>query len=139
MLEGDSIDRVVEGLKMAADGCMHLHYHRDDRDDPLWQINASAFDALRTTLARMARNRASDVTETVDPRGAKMKQVEAYERVYEGLKMAGQAARQIATGHRGDITWSKAARLLEGQRDRLSRLVRTRQRQATAPSIILPN
>lgn len=139
MLEGDSIDRVIEGLKMAADGCLHLHYHRDNREDPLWQINASAFDALRTTCAQMARRRASDTTETADPRGARMPQGEAYQRVYEGLKMAGQAARQIATGHRGDLTWSKIARHLETQRDRLSSLVRTRRIQAAAPSILLPN
>lgn len=137
MLEGDSIDRVVDGLKMAGDGMMHLAHWRQDFT---WEVMARGLDALRIKLARLARSRPTDEIPSRDPGGmGTLTTIECYERVYDGLSMASRACRQMATGHRGDLRWSKAANDLDKWKDRMSRLVRTRKRQSAAPSILLPN
>lgn len=137
MLEGDSIDRVVDGLKMAGEGMMHLAHWRQD---PTWGVMARGLDALRITLARLARSRASDEILSKDPGGmGNMTAIQSYERIFDGLTMASRASRQIATGHRGDLRWTKAANNLDTWRDRMSGLVRKRKKQTAAPSILLPN
>lgn len=139
MLEGDSIDVFIDGLRMAGEGSMHLHYWRDDRDDELWLEASRHFDKLRIAFARLARSKASDQVETRDPGGSDTPQIQSYQRVFDGLAMASRAARQIASGHRGDLRWSIAANQLDRWRDRMSGLVRKRQVQTAAPSILLPN
>lgn len=139
MLEGDSIDVFVDGLRMAGEGSMHLHYWRDDRDEELWLDASRHFDKLRIAFAKLARSKSSDQQETRDPGDSKVPQIDCYERVFNGLANASRAARQIASGHRGDLRWSAAANQLDRWRDRMSGLVRKRKIQAAAPSILLPN
>lgn len=137
MLEGDSIDRVVDGLKMAGEAMMHLAHWRQD---PTWGVMARGLDALRITLARLARSRSSDELLSKDPGGmGNMTAIQSYERVFDGISMASRAARQIASGHRGDLRWTKAANNLDLWRDRMSVLVRKRKIQTRAPSVLLPN
>src|SRR5574337_2062049 len=94
MLEADSIDRVVDGLKMAADAMEHLVFWRGDET---WRKFAGQLDKLRDALARKARNRESDRTPTEKQFGmGRMTPNMAYERVYRGLDMAGKACRQMA-------------------------------------------
>lgn len=137
MLEGDSIDRVVDGLKMAGEGMMHLAHWRQD---PTWGVMARGLDALRVNLSRMARSRPSDEAESRDPGGmGNMTAIESYTRIFDGITMAAKACRQIASGHRGDLRWTMAANNLDVWRDRMSVLVRKRKKQTAAPSILLPN
>lgn len=137
MLEGDSIDRVVDGLRMAGDGMMHLAHWRQDFT---WEVMARGLDALRIKLARLARSRSTDEIPSSDPGSmGTLTTIESYQRVYDGLAMASRSCRQMASGHRGDLRWSQAANELDRWRDRMSKLVRTRKRQSAAPSILLPN
>lgn len=137
MLEADSIDRVVDGLKIAADGAFHLAYWRQDFS---WEAVARGIDALRIKLARLARSKSSDEIPTRDPGSmGTLTVLESYQRLDEGLKNAARAARQIASGHRGDLRWVQAANALDEWARRCNSLVRLRNRQKAAPSLILPN
>jgi hypothetical protein len=127
MLEIDSFERVVEGLKSASDGCRHLVARRENAS---WDRLADILDKTRVAVVRLAgmgRPADSDPTKRRKGEDTALPTVDAYIRVYNGLHAASAAARQLATGHRGDLRWSLYAAQLENLRDQTSRLVRVRE------------
>lgn len=124
MLEVDSYDRLIEGLKSASDGARNLSPRLQDE---MWDVLADLLDKVRVAIARDGGlNRPSDTDRTARKRGssAALSAIEAYTRVYDGLHAASGAARQLATGHRMDVRWSVYAMHLEKLRDQSSEMVR---------------
>lgn len=136
MLDVDSYQRIIESLKMAADAAYHL-----TERDPDWRKIAKVFDKLRSELATLGgmSTVAQDSVETIAKLSGQTMGVHvAYDRVYQGLRGSAAAARQMATGHRGDLRWSAYATRLETLRDKCGALIRMK-RQNAAPLLILPN
>ena len=128
MIEADSYDRVIEGMKMAADGARHLSPWRDDEE---WDRLAGIMDALRLAFVKLARmNRPGDdrLSNRKDG-GLILGPKDSYERVYNGLGMASTGARQIAVCHRGDMRWSALAAGLEKLRDKCGETKRQTEKQ----------
>lgn len=136
MLDIDSYQRIIESLKMAADAAYHL-----TERDPDWRKIAKVFDKLRSELAKLG-GMATEVQDSAETMaklsGETMGTHQAYDRVYTGLRGSAAAARQMATGHRGDLRWSAYATRLETLRDKCGALIRMK-RQNAAPLLILPN
>jgi len=135
MMERESYERVIEGLKMASDGAQHLAQSRQDTG---WARRAQSFDNVRKALAKLG----GMGTEGVDAmpsqekfNAAHMGVHAAYDRVYRGLDMAAKGARQVAACHRGDLRWSRVANTLDALRDDCSRLIRVKQSKS---AVILP-
>src|SRR5262245_20558020 len=84
MIERESYERVIEGLKQAADGAQHLTMARQDGS---WRNLAKMFDNLRSGVARLgglmtATQDAvpSQIVTTANHTGIHV----AYDRVYRG-------------------------------------------------------
>lgn len=128
MLEVDSYDRLLHGLRTAAESARHIATRGDDR----WTTLANVLDKARGAMVHEAGiYRAGDNEPTRPPRNLDGSQAvgPAYHRVYRGLEEASQACRQIATGHRMDLQWTKWASQLEDLRDKASVTIRTRSQR----------
>ena len=136
MLEVDSYDRVIDGLKQAAEGARNAACHRHG---DAWNRVADTFYKLRIMMSRLgAMNRPSDTVLSKVIFGApKMQLVASYMRIHEGLKGAAAGARQLASCHRGDLRWTLCARQMDELQKKCSVLVRMKQH--TAPRLILPH
>jgi hypothetical protein len=137
MVERESYERVIEGLKMASDGAHHL---TQSRQDTKWRTLAQVFDKIRAAVAKLGGmgTEGTDTKAVAEQWNAQHMGVHAaYDRVYRGLDMACKGARQIATCHRGDLRWSKYAQMIEGLRDQCGRLIRMRQAAKPQSSLIL--
>ena len=125
MLEKDSCEITVEGLREAAEGAAHLVVLRDDK---AWSMVVEILDKVRYAVvidgglgAVLRQNPTKPVEGALAGHAAW-----AYENVFNGLLKAERGARQIATCHRGDLKWSQHAQLLEGLREKCSHLARRR-------------
>lgn len=136
MRERESYERVIEGLKMAADGAHHLVKNKQDGN---WRQMSAVFDKLRAQIAKLGglSSEAQDAVPTEPLDGSKTMGLHAsFERVYNGLNMATKGSRQIATCHRGDLRWSKYAIIIETLRDKCSLLVRMNTQRRSG--IVIP-
>ena len=131
MLEKDSYEITVEGLREAAEGAAHLAVLRDD---PVWDAVVEMLDKIRYAVvtdgglgAVLRQNPTRKVEGAVAKHAAR-----AYENVFNGLLKAARGARQIASCHRGDLRWSQYAQHLESLREKCSYLARRRMWAATS-------
>lgn len=117
MNERQSYERVVDGLKQAADGARHLSPWREDEE---WDRLATLMDALRLSFVTIAKmDRPGDASLSLPKAGGLiLGPKDSYERVYAGLGMASAGARQMAVCHRGDVRYSRLASGLENLRDK---------------------
>lgn len=113
MIEIESYERVIEGLKMAADACMHLA-----KIEPLkgsvWTDIARMLDKMRreaSGLAGLDLQMAHEETKLA--RGAPYSWKKARDRFLDGLRQATGGMRQLATCFRGDFNWTFLAQQLE--------------------------
>ena len=118
MIERESYERVVEGLKMAADACAHIAFtcksHGLVEEGVLWARRAMAIDKVRVAAVKCAGiedNIRSHLTDEVR-RGA-MPFAVSRRRLNEGLMQAGGGMRQLATCFRMDGRWSAMATMTE--------------------------
>ena len=126
MTERDSYERVIEGLKIASDGCRNLatYFGREQ-----WDMQADVLDMTRKQLVRLA---GIGVTGDDAPShrklyGSALTRMEAYDRVYAGLTQAAGGMLQIAGGQRGDLRWSKVAFMAYSLRDTAGKLIRMKK------------
>lgn len=111
MIEKESYERVVEGLRMAADGCAHIAFQLQE---PKWGMLAIQIDKVRVAAVQIAgiedglRFRGTDAV-----RRNPMPFGDAYKRLLDGLKQAGGGMRQLATCFRLDMRWSAMAATIE--------------------------
>lgn len=113
MIEHESYERVIEGLKMAADACAHLA-----KNEPLkgsvWQDIAQMLDRMRNECVKLAGSElVTTQEETKRVRGEPYSWRKARERFLDGIKQATGGMRQLATCFRGDFNWSFMAQQLE--------------------------
>ena len=136
MIERQSYERVIDGLRIEAEACMHL---------VKWETTAEGVDNRRVLAKnldgcrRICIQRAGidDVVRsspTVEVRGEPLAWKLAHRRLLDGLVQATGGARQLATCHRMDLTWSTIARELE----RLERNVRSPKRVRTVNPLLGP-
>lgn len=139
MTERESFERIVEGLKSAADGARHLAFlFEDDRIDYL----AENFDRMRKLCVETAGAYSPAAVEpTQIVRQSNILSTVALDRLLSGLRQAEGAAFQMATGHRGDAAWSKFAEAMRTFQDKAKLFVRIRAQRTgmTSAGIILPN
>lgn len=136
MIEYESYERVIEGLKIAADACMHLakrEYTAEGVD------NRRKLALMLDRCRRMCMQKAGieDVitsNPTQEMRGEPLPFKVARNRLLDGLAQAAGGARQLATCFRLDLTWASVAQQLE----KLERGVRNPKRMRTANPLLLP-
>lgn len=113
MIERESYERVVEGLKMSADACHHLAKHEPLKAS-VWTDIAQMLDKMRREAAALAGlDLEMKQAETQRARGAPYSWRKARDRFLDGLKQTTGGMRQLATCFRGDFTWSFMAQQLE--------------------------
>ena len=129
MLEIDSYQRIIEGLKGASDGCRHLAQWQNHAS---WDAFAGMLDKIRSGMVNVAGiGKPSDSDATKPFRGmTTVSRLDAYVRIYDGIHAAAAACRQMASGHRGDLRWSIYAEQLEQLRDSASKMVRAQKSMA---------
>lgn len=128
MIERQSYERVIDGLRIAAEACMHL---------AKWETTAEGVDnrkglarkldqCRRACIQRAGLDDVVRASPTAEVRGVPLAWRPARDRLLQGLVQAMGGARQLATCHRMDLMWSNVARELE----RLERNVRMPKRVA---------
>ena len=116
MVEFESYERIVEGLKKASDGARNMARFKNP---DLWNALAAYLDQVRRAVVREAGyNRLQDGKDSQQVTGGEMSWTEANSRIVLGLKDAGNGARQIALGQRMDLRWTKYANRIDEMRDK---------------------
>lgn len=138
MIEKESFERVVEGLKMSADACMHLA-KQEPQDGDKWKAIGQLLDKVRIEASKLAGlDLVMKQLETQGARGNPYTWKRARQRFLDGIRQATGGMRQLATCFRGDIRWSILAQGLE-QREKVFRaLLMGKEVQPRRPQIILP-
>jgi hypothetical protein len=138
MIEKESYERVIEGLKMSADACMHLA-KQEPQDGEKWKAIGQLLDTVRLEAAKLASvDLVMKQSETQGARGNPYAWKRARQRFLDGIRQATGGMRQLATCFRGDIRWSILAQGLEQREKAFRALLIGAPVQAKAPQIILP-
>lgn len=114
MIERESYERVIEGLRISADAAQHLAA-REPQAAGLWRATSGKLDQVRRIAVQKAG--LGLVLREQETRrkdgGDVMRYKDARARFREGLQQASGGARQLATCFRADIGWSTIGKLLE--------------------------
>lgn len=135
MVEQESIERVIEGLKMASDACMHLA-KQEPQDGQTWKEVGQLIDKMRLEAVRVGGITLA-VNETQNVRGNPYAWKKARLRFLDGLKQATGGMRQLATCFRADYRWSILAQELE-RREQAFRALLIGRKPHPMRSLILP-
>lgn len=142
MIEKESYERVIEGLKIAAEGAAHCAVH-EYRVRALRAVNAYSGLARRLDQVRLMCVDVAGLRlkmrerETEAVHGEPMSYRNSRRRLRDGIKQAAGGMRQLATCHRGDLRWSVMASSLEMM---LRKLIAGPSRIATpGRGLILPS
>lgn len=138
MIEKESYERVIEGLKMAADACMHLA-KQEPQQCVMWKDIGQKLDKVRLTSCKLAGlDLSMKQLETQDARGEAYAWRFARERLLQGIQQASGGMRQLAVCFRADVNWSIMAQTLDRSVAKLRKLL-VGKVPANAPSpLILP-
>lgn len=137
MIEKESIERVVEGLRISADACMHLAKQEPERGQA-WKEIGALLDKVRLEACKLAGLEAAiRVNPTPGARGNPYAWKRARLRFLDGLKQATGGMRQLATCFRGDFRWSYMAQQLE-RREEAFRALLVGRTVKSIPKLILP-
>jgi hypothetical protein len=132
MIEKESYERVIEGLRMASDAAMHLAT-REPQSAGIWTALGAKLDLVRRGFVQKAgledvqRQRA---TEKVWSNPLPWR--DARDRFREGLRQAGGGCRQLAVCFRMELYYSQMANTLEEMLRKLT------VGAARKPRLILP-
>lgn len=137
MIERESYERIIEGLKQASDAAEHLAGREPNARD-MWKAVAAKLDQVRRIAVQHAglglvmkeKQTASKVS------GDLMKWRDSRNRFRMGLIQAAGGMRQLATCFRGDINWSHLAVQVERMQQKV--LAPKTAKPKPRPSIILP-
>jgi hypothetical protein len=140
MLEKESYERVIEGLRMVSDACAHLIRHEPLKAD-YWRGFMTRMDqARRICVQHAGLGLVMKENETPELRGEPLPWRKCRQRFLDGVTQAAGGCRQLATCHRGDLWWTNMANSLDEMARKLNALrrqaVKTAVRQA--PALILP-
>ena len=138
MIEYESYERVVEGLKLAADACMHLAKGEPQHGDT-WKAIGALLDQMRLGAVRLAGiGFALRQQETAPVRGDTMTWRQARDRFLDGVRQATGGMRQLASCFRMDVQWSLMAQELERREGHFRALLVGRKPKAPPSRLILP-
>lgn len=140
MNEKQSLERVIEGLRMASDACAHLIRH-EPLDALYWRGFMTRFDqARRICVQHAGLGLAMKENETQELRGEPLPWKQCRQRFLDGITQAAGGCHQLATCHRGDLWWTNMATTLDDMARKLNAARRAAVRQAVrqAPALILP-
>jgi hypothetical protein len=140
MLEKESYERVIEGLRMISDSCAHLIKHEPESAD-VWRGYLVRFDKARLICVQYARlGLTMKEKETGEVRGDPLPWKECRQRFLDGVIQAAGGCRQLATCHRGDMWWTRMADVLDEMARKLRGHQALAKRKALAArmSLILP-
>ncbi len=138
MVEKESYERVIEGLRMTADACMHLA-KMEPAEAETWKGIGQLMDRLRLEACKLARTDLSmKQLETPEMRGAPVNWRVARNRFLDGVRQATGGMRQLASCFRGDYTWSFMAQQLERKEQIFRALLVGSKPQAKGSGLILP-
>lgn len=117
MLERESYERMVDGLKIAAEAASHLA-RMDVRSRAGWERRRFLLDNVRKkAVAKAGVERALNFKETAPVEGEPMSWRAARARWKEGLKQASGAMRQMAVCWRQETIYSLIANQLDSLAD----------------------
>ena len=134
MIERDSYDRVIEGLRIASDAAMHL-VKAEMANATQWRGLATKLDQCRKICVQHAGlGLVMKEKETVDVRGDPMNWRWARDRFRYGIKQASGGCLQLAVCFRSDLWWSKMSAQLES----LEQKLRPRPISQVRPKLIMP-
>lgn len=116
MREMESWERLIDGLKMAAEGARHMA-RRQTPDK--WNRLAGYLDSVRKAVIRDGGfDRPTDATESIQQFGGEgLTFSQSQGRIGQGLRMAAAGAEQIAQCQRMDMRWLRYAAQLRKLRD----------------------
>lgn len=138
MIEKESYERVIEGLKMASDACMHLA-KQEPQFCERWKSIGQKLDGMRLTSCKLAGlDLAMRQLETQGARGNPYAWKHARERLLNGVKQASGGMRQLAVCFRADIQWSIMAQSLDRSVEKLRALLVGKEKATAPSSLILP-
>lgn len=121
MRERESYERVIEGLKIAADAAKHLA-RREPQRLSMWMVMSTKLDQARKIAVQKAGIEFDGkVRESGDVRGEGLDWTDARNRFRFGLKQAEGGCRQLAVVHRGDYEWTKMAMSLHDLHQKVRR------------------
>ena len=125
MLEIDSYERIIDGLKIAAEGCRALGQWNEDGN---WDVLVTILDQLRFKLADASGfDRPNDKRETAVLHEITTLSIrDAYLKVSDGLRMSSDGARQMGACHRGEVKWALCGAMIYNLRDKASELLKMR-------------
>jgi hypothetical protein len=134
MTERESYERVIEGLKMAADAAEHLA-RNEPENHGIWRRLASNLDQCRRISVQIAGlGLTIKERQTEEPRGSSsMPWRPARDRFREGCRQAAGGMRQLAICFRNDFAWSKMAKMLESMQAKMTAAAKKK-----TASLILP-
>lgn len=125
MAELESYERVIEGLKVAADACMHLARH-EPKDTLTWKAIGMLLDKVRlqaTSLGGVGLTMRQQET-SPDVRGDPLGWRDARKRFLDGLRQATGGMRQLAVCFRSEMRWALMAGELERRQKAFEALLR---------------
>jgi hypothetical protein len=121
MVEFESYERIVEGLKRASDGARNMARWSDP---DLWNTIAGFFDQLRRAIVQLSGyNRLQDAKDSAQAFGGEgLSRSDAQSRILTGLRDAEGGASQIAQAQRMDLRWHYYATQFRSLRDKANKL-----------------
>jgi hypothetical protein len=140
MLEKESYERVIEGLRMTSDACAHLIRHEPLKAE-YWRGFMTRMDqARRICVQHAGLGLVMQQNETAELRGEPLPWKQCRARFLQGVEQAAGGCRQLATCHRGDLWWSQMASTLDDLARKLHAMRRAAVKNAVreAPALILP-
>lgn len=124
MREFESYERVIEGMKRAADGARHRAVCSTREAGEAWNMLADQMDKGRQIAVRLSGfNRMMDGKPSDKVFGGEtLTLVDATTRISQGLKNAAAGARQIANCQRMSLEWLRLAQVFDHFADRAKEL-----------------
>lgn len=136
MVERQSYERVIDGLRIAAEAAMHLAKHESINSFQWTTIGMNLDQCRRICVQKAGLGLAMKEKETQAVRGDAMGWLEAKKRIRYGLQQAAGGLRQLATCFRGELWWSNMASQIEDMERKLGR--RQGPRSPRPSGLILP-
>lgn len=141
MDERQSMERVIEGLKMITDACAHLIRHEPLQAEQ-WRAFMTRFDQARRICVQQAGlGLVLKEKATEEVRGDPLPWKQCRKRFLDGVVQAAGGCHQLATCHRGDLWWSTMALTLDDMARKLNKMRRAAVQKAVRPvprELILP-
>lgn len=138
MIERESYERVIEGLKMAAEACMHIAQH-EPKEGEKWKRLSLVFDKMRLCACQLAGVEATGtVKQTTEVRGTPYAWRRARDRFVDSIKQASGGMRQLAVCFRHDFRWSMMAQQLESREKFFRAMIAGIETPMISPLILPP-